>query len=391
MASPTSILRAAAALAALAPAALAQNAPFFTVANGGPSGLPGDVVFEATGITPIPIGGGPGMGLGRPGDDITGIAPVVPLGLLPTKDFVICFSVDPFAVGKFHGRITLQNLLRQALNNQQAGDAYLTTEAFRRGVGILPPPFSMGLFNNALAANQSKRYPNTFGLLPAADAGQFVPPGTLLDDVNATLNFTDFTPPNVYFTLSADSPSLPFLPGADSGATIHFDSDFQNPGGEDVYANPTQLGLDFLDQISGLIVVDDDLNNFYDGTDTVYVTLAPDSPTLSALGLLPGDVLVIEGGVPALFVEGVDLGLLPGDNMDALDMVPLINDSAEDTINMMVDCPADYNDDTIINTLDVLAFLNGWNAGEDRADMNGDGAIDTLDVLVFLTFWAGGC
>lgn len=54
-------------------------------------------------------------------------------------------------------------------------------------------------------------------------------------------------------------------------------------------------------------------------------------------------------------------------------------------------CPADFNGDGAVNTLDVLAFLNAWNAQEPPADFNGDGSINTLDVLAFLNAWAAGC
>jgi len=54
-------------------------------------------------------------------------------------------------------------------------------------------------------------------------------------------------------------------------------------------------------------------------------------------------------------------------------------------------CPADFNDDGDLNTLDVLAFLNAWNADEPAADFNNDGTVDTLDVLAFLNAWNGGC
>jgi hypothetical protein len=54
-------------------------------------------------------------------------------------------------------------------------------------------------------------------------------------------------------------------------------------------------------------------------------------------------------------------------------------------------CPADFNDDGRIDTQDVLAFLNAWNAGMPGADFNGDGRIDTQDVLAFLNAWTRGC
>ncbi len=54
-------------------------------------------------------------------------------------------------------------------------------------------------------------------------------------------------------------------------------------------------------------------------------------------------------------------------------------------------CVADFNGDGSVNTLDVLAFLNAWSAGDPSADINGDGAVNTLDVLAFLNLWGAGC
>lgn len=379
------------ALCLAAGSAAAQHEPLFTVAPGGPGGLRPDLVFRTIGGVPTPIGGGAGMGLGRPGDDITAMAPVVLPGFRATQNFVICFSVDPFAVGVSRFRIPQYNVFNQAANFQQAGDAYLTTEAFGRGVGVLPPPFSMGLQNNALAVNQSEVYPNAFGLLPLADPDTPVTPGTALDQINGSMRFTEFSPPRLYFTLAPDSPSHPFLPGPDSGAAIFFDPDFQQGGNEQVYAAPAQLGLVFLDEIDGCIVLDDNLNGQYDATDTVYFSLTPNSPTLIALGLSPSDILESTDGVISLFAEANILGLLHDDNMTGMDMIPLVNDSAEDTINSVVDCPADFNNDGTVDTLDVLAFLNAWASHSSGADFNEDGVVNTLDVLAFLNAWVPGC
>ncbi len=54
-------------------------------------------------------------------------------------------------------------------------------------------------------------------------------------------------------------------------------------------------------------------------------------------------------------------------------------------------CDADFNADGAVNTLDVLAFLNAWSAGDMSADFNADGAVNTLDVLAFLNAWSAGC
>ena len=56
-----------------------------------------------------------------------------------------------------------------------------------------------------------------------------------------------------------------------------------------------------------------------------------------------------------------------------------------------MNCQADFNGDGAVNTLDVLAFLNAWNAGDSSADFNGDGVINTLDVSAFLNAWVPGC
>ncbi len=57
----------------------------------------------------------------------------------------------------------------------------------------------------------------------------------------------------------------------------------------------------------------------------------------------------------------------------------------------VTNCTGDWNGDGSANTLDVLAFLNDWSAGDAGADINGDGAVNTLDVLAFLNAWGAGC
>ncbi|MFG0258858.1 MAG: spondin domain-containing protein [Phycisphaerales bacterium JB041] len=54
-------------------------------------------------------------------------------------------------------------------------------------------------------------------------------------------------------------------------------------------------------------------------------------------------------------------------------------------------CLADFNTDSSVNTQDVLAFLNSWNADESAADINADQTVNTQDVLAFLNLWTAGC
>lgn len=54
-------------------------------------------------------------------------------------------------------------------------------------------------------------------------------------------------------------------------------------------------------------------------------------------------------------------------------------------------CAADFNGDGTVNTLDFLAYLNVYNAGDASADLNGDGVVNTLDFLAFLNLFNEGC
>ncbi|HZW08627.1 MAG TPA: GC-type dockerin domain-anchored protein [Phycisphaerales bacterium] len=49
---------------------------------------------------------------------------------------------------------------------------------------------------------------------------------------------------------------------------------------------------------------------------------------------------------------------------------------------------ADINNDGIVNTMDLLEFLNQWNAGDCLGDWRRDGALNTLDVLAYLNDFA---
>ena len=116
---------------------------------------------------------------------------------------------------------------------------------------------------------------------------------------------------------------------------------------------------------------------------------------------------------PAIYA-GTDAGLLRSTDdgaswhtyLDGLPNAPIIDidlDTSRDRIVLatqgrgawsapiVYDCLGDWNGDGSVNTLDVLAFLNDWAAGNLDADINGDGAVNTLDVLAFLNAWNAGC
>lgn len=54
-------------------------------------------------------------------------------------------------------------------------------------------------------------------------------------------------------------------------------------------------------------------------------------------------------------------------------------------------CEADWDGNGTVNTVDFLAYLNDWSAGDPEADINNDGTVNTIDFLMFLNLWTAGC
>ena len=113
---------------------------------------------------------------------------------------------------------------------------------------------------------------------------------------------------------------------------------------------------------------------------------------------LTAQVLRLREGTP-IFVKTLTLGFGASDNSDNVTAKFQDYEASDTSDNVNYDptrigvelCPGDFNGDCVVNTQDVLAFLNAWNAGRREADCNGDGTINTQDVLCFLNLWNGGC
>jgi len=54
-------------------------------------------------------------------------------------------------------------------------------------------------------------------------------------------------------------------------------------------------------------------------------------------------------------------------------------------------CPGDFNGDTVVNSLDFVAFLNAYVSSDPEADFNGDTVVNSLDFVAFLNAFAAGC
>ncbi|MDQ7013094.1 MAG: GC-type dockerin domain-anchored protein [Planctomycetota bacterium] len=78
----------------------------------------------------------------------------------------------------------------------------------------------------------------------------------------------------------------------------------------------------------------------------------------------------------------------------AVEAVPFVlaDDQLEDVFaSLTISCPADRNNDGVVDTRDVILFLNQWSSGMAVADFNGDGVVDTRDVVAYLNAYAAGC
>ena len=110
-------------------------------------------------------------------------------------------------------------------------------------------------------------------------------------------------------------------------------------------------------------------------------------PTLEGdpIQLQPVRVFVLPQGNPGLVALGGN-ALVPPQTSMWLD-----SDTHQLFWDLDFRCPGDFNGDGVVNTLDVLDFLNAWSAGLAEADINGDGLVNTLDVLDFLNAWTSAC
>lgn len=182
----------------------------------------------------------------------------------------------------------------------------------------------------------------------------------------------------VYYSLDTASPSLVSYNG--TGATIFSSIYGAQP---DRYASAAQLGLVAADDIDALCLRESGDGVFGPG-DALLFSLAPGSPTLAAIDAGPGDLLA-PGNPPPLVVAAAALGLLAGDNIDAVscDAVPAALEGNGD-----VDCngTADSIDAALVLQYDAgLLHALPCAAG---GDVNKDGAIDSMDAATILRFSA---
>ena len=355
---------------------------------------------------------GAALGLASPYDDLDALSAAN--AFVTAQDtFGLLFSVDGESVGLAPPDPLLiamnvpYNVADQAVRGHACGDQFMSTHLFTQ-LGGLGGPMS----NNVLCRNNYDEGGTDFSGQPPTSAHTTVPTWAPRDVLSATgrLVRAGEVVVNVYFSVTADSPSLETLPiyGYPSGAAIFFNASPLTFTPSTLYATFVDLQLVPADDIDALVVFDGNQNRYFDGSDQVLFSLAPDSPSL---GTIPGaspdaaaaDVFVVAPGqAPAVFASAADLGLgHPQDNIDALGFF-CCDDALLCAARHGIRSPrGDLNCDSAINAFDVDPFvlaLTDPAAYElaypgcdiNNADCNGDGVIDAFDVEPFVELLIGG-
>jgi hypothetical protein len=324
---------------------------------------------------------------------------------IPAEQFVFYFSVDDQSVGMAGTHVN-----HQVVRQQAAGDRFVTNGFTIWGPpGVLfgggPPTAITGpVFAgpmNLLSANQT-RYNET----PTIQPVQFntfvspVPGATNIDDMDALeitpldLNGDFAQDMPLYFSLDAASPDLTLVPGGATGADIFVAPPVPPPIALfNLYAPFAMLGLTPQDEVDALAVWDRNGDmQAAPGVDYAIFSLAPGSPTLVQMGFSPADVLAtaFTGAVPKLYVPAAQLGLLPTDNIDGLDVEPFAGPASVEVWEEIIEEPliGDYNDNGVVDAADYVMWREtfrgpGIPPPSLVADGDGDGDVDEHDYEVW--------
>lgn len=343
------------------------------------------------------------LGLFNLADDLDALSSSGTMLSDPLMPFLFLFSVDRETVGLADPEPLLvglrvpYNVKDQAARGQAAGDEFVSTEPFTR---LGPLRRGGGLNNSTECRNNFDEGGTDFAAQPPTHSRDN--PGSVpQDNVDALAQPEQTTARggtspriiNLYFSVDAESPSLPLLPGEPSGANLYFNADPDNSAITELYAAAGELGLQLADDIDAMIVFD--LNgdrHFHDGLaggpDQVLFSLRRGSPSLATL---PGSNLpapaahvysVRPNQPPMLFAPAELFGLgaqvdgIYRDDIDALDLLIGPQDGVSAAaLHGIRAILADWDDDGAVDVDDFMA-LGGCLAGPAPNDAGSSGVPD---------------
>jgi hypothetical protein len=297
-------------------ASLHSHAQFYTIAPGGPTpGYLPDTIYTPGGPPPLV---GPGALPAFPGP---------PPPYLPAAYIIDGLSSGLDAGNQYMYSVTFGSLGLPA--SPVAFEVAVGTgpsHIFGPGpvLGPLPAEAEGDVFTVVGPGFGAVVTPTAFAPVPTDEffLGLNVGGGPAGDNLNSLTYRMPAVPGGFYYSLAAGG----------LGASPLLPADIALAGVAGPWAPAPALGLDLVggpgsDDIDALLVRDLGILGIYEpGIDFVAFSLTPGSATLGALGYVPGtggaDLFVPAGALPALFMPAVAFGLLPTDNLDAIDVVP---------------------------------------------------------------------
>jgi plastocyanin len=333
---------------------------------------------------------GTNFGLMQQADELNDFTYNRAAGVSQTPTFILLFSVDPQSLGARPPEAGLTatgrcfNVQEQAGRHQVPADLFMTTDTFNAGGPIGPKGSRTTAKNNTAAVNQWDTGGVDDDLSPAKSPEQTASPTEPADDVDGVAYESDGTGKSrglrLYFTVSSDSPSLPYLSSSQpSGGDIFTvaDPSVVTTIPLDRFATAANLGLTPADDIAALVVLDyDPVGVLTPGVDEVLFTLARGSPSLGMGQYSPADILVSYGsygnGVFSLYASADDLGLLPTDHLDALEVIPTENPEQSVYEHAIFRVwPGDYDKSGSLDQTDCSAFAGCYSGPGISYDTNG--------------------
>ena len=163
------------------------------------------------------------------------------------------------------------------------------------------------------------------------------------------------------------------------------------PGSQGVFANPTYLEGFVWGENIGWINLGDGSGPYANTNNTNFGVNRSGSGDLTgfAWGENIGWVNFTGGSLatpanPARIEAGRFRGYAWGENTGWINL-------DDPNIFVALSCPADLNNDGMLNFFDVSAFLTAYSSGDPIADFTGDGLFNFFDVSAFLMAYSAGC